>query len=333
MSYQPLYQHGSESGASERDCAARYALIRPVIDSYRRAITVLDLGANLGYFGLRLADESLEHGPLVTSVMVEREVGLVEACAINDLPNTIALRTTITVEMLEALADCEHFDVVLCLNLLHHLDDPVRALAAVLRLGEQIVIETPPPLDTGACGDPEAKLALRDALRREAPTCLGQTPSHTTPGVSRPLLHFVRPKPRLAAPYLYPSRLGVGIPPLRDHAILSTDRGKTWAMPDKGEERIWFPGINLWTYAQLGGSWPPRHEVLARVEAEYHRALDGAGDVRFLSASHGDVRPWNFILSGEAVTLIDWNDPRQTDTPDPEGLRLTLAWVQAGRKL
>lgn len=320
MPYQPKWVDGQDVGPADRLCAPRYEMIKTIVARYNRPATVLDLGCAGGYFGIRLAEE---FGAV--SVLMDRGDEHLWELARHELPTTIGLKREITEQDLEDLADCEHFDVVLALNILHHFNDPIRALRAVMRLGEQIVIETPPPIDTGACG--QGRIApLFNAVAAEAPYLLGMTPSHTTKNLGRPMFHFTRPKTGLVKPYMHSDRIGA--PPMRRHTVVSSNDEKVFAMQSKRELRPWFPGINLWTWANLGGAWPPLEEVRYAVEHEFHRVLYGADEeVPTLNTCHTDVRPWNWIISGETVTLIDWNDPRQVATPDAEGLNLTLRWI------
>jgi hypothetical protein len=299
VAYQDYWIRGAVTARGDRECQARYAIIRDVVAEYQRPVTVLDLGANLGYFGCRLAHE---FGAV--SVMVDRRRELIESCASNDLPTTIALQRTLTVADLRELAACEHIDVVLALNVLHHLPDWRGALDALLQIGEQIIIETPSRDDRGSCRF-EAARALLDAIERERPETIGSTESHVTAGVRRPLFRLVRGKRHLTKGYVYGERHGA--PAVRAHTIRSTRDDKTVQYAD-GESRDWHPGINLQTWSVFGGVWP-RPDV---VRAAVTQASNG----------HGDIRPWNFILQGATVVPIDTDHRRRRG--GPEALAETL---------
>jgi 2-polyprenyl-3-methyl-5-hydroxy-6-metoxy-1,4-benzoquinol methylase len=165
MPYQDRWIRGATLAHGDRECEARYALVRRVVTKFQRRITVLDLGANLGYFGCRLADE---FGAV--SVMVDTRPDLVAVCEANALPTTIALTKKLSVADLQELAASEHFDVVLALNVLHHFKDPAGALAAVLELGDHVLLETPSRDDAGAA-HPARCAALLDLPRPPSQRC------------------------------------------------------------------------------------------------------------------------------------------------------------------
>lgn len=309
MTYQPLWVRGKTMGAGARECEARYALIQPVVAAYRRQATVWDLGANLGYFGCRLADACG-----AVAVMVDQRPVLEAACRANALPTTVAMTHTLTAADLRELAASECPDVVLALNVLHHMPDWRQALEALLEFGETLLIETPGRGDRGSASY-ERSQALLDVLEALEPEILGWSPSHVTPGVGRPLFALRRPKAAVRQGYAYIERVRPrGAHPVRAHRIASTAEGKR--VKFAGEPaRDWAPGLNLWNWLQLGGSYPDRAQVRA--------ALVGAA--RGLVSPHGDLRPWNVILQGEAVQLIDAGHRRSAD--DAEALAQTLAWI------
>lgn len=310
--YQPTRLHGVDIDQGQRDCARRYALIAPLLKPYTRATTTLDLGAAQGYFGVRLCEDY----PYNTSVLIDDGPDLQPVLAANDQHNTIGLRHRLTEADLETLADCEHFDLVLALNFLHQMPDPARALRAVLRMGDQIVIEVPIPLHA----------ELEALVLAEKPTLLGECASPCAPGVRQHLFLLNRPKSTLRIPYF--TARAKGAPEMRTHQIVSRTDVKAWNVPAKGEARGWFPGINMDTFLALGGVYPEREYLATEVERQTRRALFGTGDVGLAGIQHNDVRVHNYIVSGHSVTLCDWNDPRQASEDDHEGLRMTLKEIR-----
>ena len=309
MPYQDRWIRGVTQAVGDRSCADRYALIRPVVDAYQRQITVWDLGANLGYFGCRLADE---FGAV--SVMVDSRPALVDACRANAIPTTIAMTHRLTADDLIELAQSEHADVVLALNVLHHMADWRKALPAMLALGETVIVETPGVGDVKSANYAESQ-AILDALWSYSPVVLGMTSSHVTPGIQRPMLLFRRPKCAVTAGYAYRERVRARGPhPVRPHTIHSTRRAKSIEF-DGYESREWHHGMNLWNWLQMGGSYPDRVTV-------QQAARSAAAQ---LTSRHGDFKPWNLILQGESVAVIDRG--HRHSVPDDQGLAQTVAWI------
>lgn len=308
MAYQPKWVRGKET-PGDRDCAARYEAIWSVVAPYTRTTTVWDIGANLGYFGLRLA-----HDAGCVSVMVDSRPQLIDSCRENDLPTTVAITHRLSVKDLQELSASEAPDVVLALNVLHHFDDWQGALDAVLALGDRLVIETPGRGDTGSANYVEA-MKLLDAIEALQPMRLASFPSHVTPGIQRPLFLIDRVKDRLTSSYAYVERVRVrGKHPVRAHRILRDFSVKAIAYQG-GEARDWHPGINLWNWVQFGGAWPDRSSVMGAVRDAHAGLLE----------PHGDFRPWNLILQGQRVVPIDGGHRRSVS--DDVGLKTTLDWI------
>lgn len=315
MAYQDTWIRGRTVASGDRPCAWRYDVIRGVVGAYRRTVTVWDIGANLGYFGCRLS-----HDYDAISVMVDSRPALIDVCRENDDPHTIALLHRLSARDLAELAASEHADVVLALNVLHHLVDWRDALDAILGLGEQIVIETPGRGDTGSVNY-EASQAIMDVVETLGGVRLATANSHVTPGVSRPIYLISRPKSAVSAGYAYRERVRPRGPhPPRPHTITSTLEDKTIAYQDGDTSRPWIHGMNLWNWAQLGGAYPSHRRVRESVNDAYDA----------IAEPHGDFRPWNLILTGHSVTPIDSGHRKSVD--DRTGLRQTLAWISDPRE-
>lgn len=309
MAYQDRWVNGTTEERGDRACADRYELIRPVLRSYKRPFTVWDLGANLGYFGCRIASEFSS-----VSVMADQRPALVDACRANALPNTIAMTHRLTAQDLVELAASEHADVVLALNVLHHFADWSLALRAMCQLGETVIVETPGIGDVNTANFEQSQ-ELLEALSALDPECLGESPSHVTPGVYRPMFLLRRPKCAVTASYSYRQRVRARGPhSVRPHVITSTPTEKTIAYHD-GESRPWVHGMNLWNWLQMGGSYPDRQSVqqAARIAA------------KTMNGPHGDFKPWNLILQGQELQVIDVG--HRQSVSDDDGLKQTVAWI------
>jgi SAM-dependent methyltransferase len=165
-------------------CADRYALMRPILEQFQRPITVLDLGANLGYFSLRIAQDYD-----ATCVMADFQKMLLEVCRANtSQKHLLFLNHSFSAQDLKKLSETEHFDVVLALNVLHHLHPWEECLEYILKLGDQVIIETPPPNDAVIPNKPTVP-AIYNALIERQGTILGHAERYL-PGTFSTLFCF-----------------------------------------------------------------------------------------------------------------------------------------------
>jgi hypothetical protein len=250
--------------------------------------------------------------------MIDDGPMLTELCNrnLNSTPGTIHLRHRATINDLQALAECEVFDVVLALNVLHHFPNWRRALTAVCNLGAHIVIETPPPTDTGACGQ-HAIPGIYDALQgTNNARRIASTPSHTSP-VERPM--YLLDSTTAGDTARRYTRSYIDAPskaPNGPRQVTSTYDTQSVVFERKRERRPWLPGINLRTYQYLNGAYPTPATIATWLD-EYPLP----------TTRHGDIRPWNFILDGNCVHLIDGRDAVAV-YDDAQGLRLTAQAIR-----
>jgi hypothetical protein len=112
LTYQPAWINGRTCGASRRDCVTRYEAIAGECAHLAAGFTVVDVGAQRGYFSVRMADQL---GATVTAV---------DGDALRDglweMPHE---RVTGVYRNLEPgdLEKLGPFDVGLCLSVLHHV--------------------------------------------------------------------------------------------------------------------------------------------------------------------------------------------------------------------
>lgn len=298
--YHDIWVRGQVIAKGRRPSAERYEAIRPILASYQRRFTLLDLGAGLGYFSFRAASEFN-----CVAVMVDDDDYVLPYCRENALSNVIFLHHQLSADDLRELTTCEHFDVVLALNVLHHFGDWEGAVEAVMNLGDNIIVETPAPDDTGACNY-ELVPALYERLESLKPERLGLFESHVS-ATMRPLWAY-RGTRDILSRSLFHAPSGAWT----DAHITSTIHEKSVYIPRKATEYSWHQGINLWTYKCLGGRYPSPETV---VEMLHMFSLP--------TEHHGDIRPWNFIFDGATLTLIDGHDDR-ANFDDVEGLAETV---------
>lgn len=305
--YNDVYIQGRVVRFGVRQCASRYEALLPLLRRFKRPFTMLDIGANSGYFSFRAASEFN-----CTAVAVDNYPLLPDYAAQNALSNVMVLHKTLSLNELQQLSACEHFDVVLALNVLHHFgEDAIRAAWAVLAMGDHIIIETPPPDDVGACNHRDA-VGLYDTLQMLEPELLAKTPSHVS-FASRPLWHFACTKSQLERPFFdFPEETWD-----MDRLSITSDWDtKTVHFADARGSRGWIPGINLHTFWRLNGVYPRRERVLQWVK-----------DFPLPSEPHGDIRPWNFIIDGQRLHLIDGRDDK-ANFDDAEGKQETIRLLE-----
>ena len=205
------------------------------------------------------------------------------------------------------------------MNVLHHFGaDWAKAIEAVLTWGGALVFETPDPLDTRACHAVYLPDLFHALVKTLPSTIFARPQSHTSANHPRWMGRLLTAKSFLVSPY-WEAPPGVQRPGAvyiyHDYAVpIAQDYKKFGAWPRKGGRRSWIPGINLATYLALDGRWPTREALAACVRQT----------VAALVVRHGDIHPWNWIVTGDPacpMQLIDYGD---WTSDDAEGLAWTL---------
>lgn len=197
------------------DCSSRYDAIKPILDQFDRPFSVLEIGANNGYFSLRIANDYD-----ATCVMIDGTDRLKQICEANSSLNRIIyLQKMVTPKDLLKIAKKEHFDVILCFHVLHHVDwKPF--FSSLLTLGDHVIIETP-PIDDGFVSEKPQIPEIAEYLL--------SLPS----GV--PIGSFQRQNPEI-----------------KDHMILFSNPKKS----NSWKKTAFMPGISLKTFYKFGGAYP-----------------------------------------------------------------------------
>lgn len=315
VQYQPRWVKGQESGDRQRECADRYEPIRADLAKYDRPFSVVDLGANAGYFAFRIAEDF----PQATVIAIDDKAALRECAEANGRANVIVIPRRLDGAALAKLATCERFDAVLALNVLHHIGDWPVALEALHAMAHRLIVETPGPGDTGAA-HPERHNGIRVALAGLGADDIARFPAHTTNGAER-IMYVVAGDDRTEIDRQTLDAEDRGCP---KKTRFHVERGYQAArfQDERGEDRDFLPGLNLWNFRLLGGCWP--RDPAALVRAEVAR-LETEG--RWMD----DLRPWNFILSGGRAQAIDLGHKAWRAEPEPGGLETCLDILRAGR--
>lgn len=299
--YQESWIRGKSVASGQRTCGDRYDMIAPFFSNYKRRFSVFDLGANLGYFSFRIAEDFD-----AVCTMADNRPQLIDLCKANN-SNVNWLNTRLNAHDLARLAECEQFDVVLALAVLHHFrQDWKIAFEAVRALGQWVIVEIPARAD-GDTLNPEIHAELYDHILSEG-KLIGYIPSHTS-GEPRPIVLVKGHAPRISKKYLGSQAKD----PIMD-LHLDFDKAEIQIRhldaSQKTEVRDYVPGINLWSFHKLNGTYPERiDETFVACNAS-------------MSAKHDDLRLWNYILSGRELQPIDVgnkafnNDPNDTALQD-----------------
>ena len=281
--YQDLVVNGNIVKEGVRECSARYEAIKPLFEKYDRPITVLDLGAAEGYFSFRLAHDF----PHATCVMIEAGYSqnwnsakkLKRLCELNtELDNVILLDQRLSNAVLSKLAECEHFDVILAFNILHHIPGNKNTLIKTLRrLGDHVIIETP-------C---DIALETHNALKNyPAKKTLGQFKRHTSENGFGQLSHLPGTSKKIAKKAM--------LMPACNYPIVSNFSEKY--LIKQNRHIPWQAGINLCTFKCLNGIFRKGTTLTQSL-----RETDWQ--------THPDLTLWNIIIQGEKLRLIDNKGP------------------------
>jgi hypothetical protein len=293
--YQDIVVDGVTIKEGVKDCEIRYQNIKNILDQYKRPFTVLDIGASEGYFSLRIAREY----PQSTCVMIEGDKTLLlpQICQLNkSLNNVVVLQKFVTPEDLKKLGECEHFDLVLAFNVVHQIKGAWKeAIDGVLSLGDHVLLETPPPGCRTSANAETLPLIEEYLSQNKCGRIIGQVPRYGRPGLPSP-------EQKYSNVYLFEMHKNVllkptwGSPNIRFYPINSNFNEKTLYKARINKIIGWQKGINLWTFKHMHGVYPLKNTI--------HREIK-----RLSGFTHYDFLPWNMIVQGNHLELIDWEEP------------------------
>ncbi len=259
------------------NCESRYRALKQLLDQYNRPITVLDIGANLGYFSLKIAKDYDS-----TCVMCDFNHHLIDVCRYNtDRDNLILFQKAINAEELKRLSECEHFDVVLAFHVLHHMPEWESCLESMLALGDNIIIETPPTNDAVLNAKPTVPEIDKKLSSMEGTIILASTQRYTEDTFSN-MYWIHHGKTRLTRPSWFSSKFS---PNSNKFCFVDSSFDKKQFVKHFEEgivERRWIKGINAETFLGLGAAFPEEDtfsqikkdcEALSREELPYSKMV------------------------------------------------------------
>lgn len=242
------------------ECESRYATIKEFLKNYNRPFSVLDLGASEGYFSFKIANDFkstciLVEGNYAPNSQEEIADRLEDLVSENtDLENIIYLKKYVTISDLKILSECEHFDVILALNFIHHFGSNWNKVAdLILNLGDYVLIETPSELNQNA-GSQEILKDIHDYLKLRNHKILGKFPPNREDSQKDTLYLIKTNKNNL-------QRINWDSDILPDYNIRCDFNNKFLVSKSQNCFKNYPMGLNLLTFKRLNGVWPKMNEI------------------------------------------------------------------------
>lgn len=276
MNYQPIF---NTDAPFQRSCEDRYAPIKALASRFKRKFSVLDVGANYGWFGFKLMSEF----DCCVTMVDDKPIG--DLIAQHAPDRTTWISSHLTGHELKRWSKSEHFDIVLGLSVLHHIEDFEEALDGLLNLGSHVFIEIPGEGDVNAANK-ERHNAIRWLLADYEPVAWFD--SHVSKA-RRPMYCIER------EPVLLEQTIDARFRDAPDYGRYritsdferATIQIRREGRPHLSEDRAFVPGMNAHNFLLLGGGYPSEKHIRAQ-----------------MNPAHPDNHPWNYIL-GFGVQPID----------------------------
>jgi len=257
-----------------------YKKLTTIVDRYTRPITVLGVMNSYEDYAFEIA-----RNYNATCVVVEEDVNkkdrMISKCLHEEkLDNVMLLSKKMSVEDLERLASCEHFDVVLIFNLNYQWQQECeRTIKAVLNLGDNIILEVPP---CSSCGR-----KLKNYLLDQKSDIIWK--DFSSSGNQEKIVFWFKNHKESLDRHHWFGKSGFS----SDYIITSNFHEKNIYKTKENKKNKWIPGINLLTFVMLDGAWPKKSFI--RKSIEQLRDID-----------HEDFMMWNMIIQGFNIIPIDY---------------------------
>jgi len=178
MIYQDIWLNGKLIKQGIRECASRYEIIYNHCRD-NKPKSVLDIGANMSYFGLRLIED---FGCSVIAFEFDHFDLRMEHVKANKTNRLLLLNKKLSLPYLEILKDCCQFDLVLAMSILHHLPgNSNKWIEAIRQLGDNVIMEF-------AMEDSKRVAKKKDYSIPQDAVILGYGDSHLKEDILRPII-------------------------------------------------------------------------------------------------------------------------------------------------
>jgi 2-polyprenyl-3-methyl-5-hydroxy-6-metoxy-1,4-benzoquinol methylase len=139
MKYQDTWINGECAEKGKRNCADRYDIVKDQCEDFKHQFSVLDIGANNCYFGIRLIEDFNCRVTAYEFDHFEMRQKIVEA---NNTDRLTFNKKKLSYNDIIEMNKNYHFDLVLCLSVLHHLPGNSTAwLKELKKLGDKTIVE------------------------------------------------------------------------------------------------------------------------------------------------------------------------------------------------
>lgn len=138
--YQDIRVYGETVSRGTRECESRYEAIKPFLERYKnkKSFTVLDFGANYGYFSWRIKEDY----PNAQITMVDSRELLKLLYKINSIDGVNLISKYMDENEIKCL---EQYDLILLMSVLHHFENPAEIFDIFYQKGETILCEADYP--------------------------------------------------------------------------------------------------------------------------------------------------------------------------------------------
>jgi SAM-dependent methyltransferase len=318
--YQDILINNQVYIKGKRDCENRYKVMKKFFDKCERNFTVLDIGANFGYYSLKIANDfTKSYVVMIQQPGVESKL-LNEILKANSSINnrTCLLELKMNSDNMKKLQECEHFDYIICNNILHHVSDYKKVYNSLKEMCKYLIIETPPVNDNKSCGQNNLteiyNFVNNDCDYKSTEKFQRHTNTNTFSHIYMMKFKNIVTKSKA---YFNSTLLR------KDnyvHLIEDNERS-FYKKNEENSKTDYIYGINLKTYIELNGVYPSRKQIvnkLKTIKSNYN-----------WNNTLRDIRVHNFILNDnlhliDTINKKDGNEFAKSDDEQLEKVRLYL---------